>query len=185
MAKNTLSEEEVEHFFALWFRLLTYVNNVFRVDNELKNLVLMENCEQTKRYPIIDKLWENDEILEQFMKENPYHLSQDDLSIIEGWKKHVTGDFVLCEHKEEYSVVFGNENHLYAFVGLWTPLDKFSKKSTPPCLFQSTLIPFKGKIIYVSVLNVYPSSFKFWYRPFLKLAYYFLKKKIRLETILI
>jgi len=99
-----LSESEVERFYSVWFPLLHFVNQHRNVVPSFPQEWRDANVSPEVAVPVRDALWENDELLEAFIAENPAQLSQDDLALVESWKHRVGGNFFIFRHLKKYTI---------------------------------------------------------------------------------
>ena len=107
-----------------------------------------------------DALWENDELLEAFVAENPAQLSQDDLSLVESWKLRVAGNFFIFRHLKKHTVFLneGSPAIAYGVQGLTDPMEETIGLQLP-IYVKAVLLPFEDQIIYDGLLSSYPIFF--------------------------
>jgi len=155
-----LSESKVERFYSVWFSLLHFVNQHRNVVPSFPKKWRDANVPPEVAVPVRDALWENDELLEAFIAENPAQLSQDDLALVESWKHHVAGNFFIFRHLKKYTI-FVDENspaNAYGVHGITGPLEEIIGPYLP-IYVKAVLLPFEDRIIYDSLLSSYPIHF--------------------------
>ena len=169
-----LSDEDSALFYKLWMGLLDYVNQVHGVDKSLGKLTSPAGLDIRKLMPIRDKLWSEITAIDEYIFNSKSKLSDEEVAILKGWKKAVSGDFIVMKHLKNYSVLMTNEASplLYGSIGIMSTWEELIPKGMLPTSVNCTLIPFKGKIINDSFLrggNIcygsgYKSSFNDAYR---------------------
>jgi len=153
-----LNESDIKRFYNIWFNLLDYTNEKYKIDSNMKNLARSNKVNPQDIAPLREKLWENNEILDEVVYTNPFDFSSSDLQVIRSWKNRVSDKFILLKHLKTYSVMIGN-GKLYAVTGIVSPFSEMFPPFILPILVDAILIPFEGKIIYDSLLIPYNMSF--------------------------
>lgn len=149
-----LSEEEIVHYYDLYWPLLYYAN---------KTLEVLENVDSPKdishsslkdvaklRYQLFDQ----PELIDDFIQKNPMSLSRQDLDIIASWKNCLKGRFFIVRHLKKYTVFLDAEDppRAYGVLGLYTPLEELIDPSNLPVFVEAVLLPFENKIVYDGIL---------------------------------
>ncbi len=161
-----LSDEDAALFYKLWMGLLDYVNQAYDVDKSLEKLTTPAGLDIRKLMPIRDKLWSESTAIDEYVFNNRSRLSDEEISILKGWKKAMCGDFIVMKHLKNYSVLMTNEASplLYGTIGIMSAWEEMIPKEMLPTPVNCALMPFKGEIIYDSFLrggNIrYGSSYK-------------------------
>lgn len=100
--KMKLSPDDAKLFYQLWLPLLNYVNGNYHV--------LVDDIDFTKgkidpqdAAEVAHFLWERTEIIDDYLKEA--ELSNEECTIIQSWKKCISGKFIIERHlkKARYS----------------------------------------------------------------------------------
>ena len=88
------------------------------------------------------------------MEQEFENLETEKIKILEGFKKGITGDFVILKYLKEYAVLIDlKKSKVYLVKALG---DKFENLiSGTPKIVKTTILPFKGKIIYDGFLEPY------------------------------
>ena len=164
IVKGCLPDEDSALFYKLWMGLLDYVNRKFSVEPGLGKITSPENTDIHMLLPVRDKLWEDVSVIDEYIVKA--RLPADEIIILEGWKNAVCGDFILMKHLKKYSVLMTNEiiPLLYGVTGIYSKWDELIQKERLPVVINCALIPFKGRIIYDSLLRggnvTYGSNYK-------------------------
>jgi hypothetical protein len=149
-----LSPDQIVRFYDIWKPLLLFVNQRLRVEPTMLDAKVNERWDAAKVYPIREALWADDAVREAFIADNPAHLSQEDLAIVESWRYRVAGGFTIFRHLKKHSIVIGDDHpSVYAVLGLVSSLEELVPFT--PCFAKMVLLPFKGQIIYDSLLYPY------------------------------
>ena len=80
--KDCVKEENSMMFFALRNLLLDYTNQKYNINKKLRNFDDICDAESEELIDIRDKLWENPNIIKNYLKENPNKLNEELISII-------------------------------------------------------------------------------------------------------
>jgi hypothetical protein len=152
-----LSDTDVKRFYNIWFNLLDYTNEKYKVAPNIKNLAQSQNINPQDTLPIRNKLWNHNEILNEIYINNPFGFSSTDLAVVKSWTNRVSDKFILMKHLKKYSVMMGKK--IYGIIGLVSPLNEMFPEYILPTFVETVLIPFEGKIIYDGLTNGYNIRF--------------------------
>jgi hypothetical protein len=157
-----LTPQDTQRFYAIWFPLLHFVNEQRNLLPSFPATYGERSVSPNDAATLRDALWSDDTLREAFVAENPANLASVDLALIASWKTRVSGDFYFFRQLKKYAVFLpqSESTRAYAVLGLVSPIEEIVP-IPPPCLVQTTLLPFEGKIIYDSLLigyNVYFGS---------------------------
>lgn len=152
-----LNETDSSRFYKIWLGILEYTNQKYKTAPKLKAIRSAKSINPAELVPIRDVLWENTEIIDKFILENPYSLEQQDINILSGWKRRIPGRFIMLKHLKNYSVFMSAEDggKLYAVTGIIDSLSDMFHSSHLPLFMEAVLIPFENRIIYDSLLIPY------------------------------
>ncbi len=150
-----LSDEDAALFYKLWMGLLDYVNQAYDVDKSLDKLTSPAGLDIRKLMPIRDKLWSENTAIDEYVFNNKGRLSNEEVSILKGWKNAVHGDFIVMKHLKKHSVLMTNDASplLYGAIGIMSAWEEMIPKDMLPTPVNCALMPFKGEIIYDSFLR--------------------------------
>lgn len=155
-----LDPSQVSRFYEIWFPLLRFVNSQRKLLNDSR---LKGAWNPADAAILRDALWTDDKLLDSFVQRNPANLSEDDLGIVRSWRRRVAGTFLIVKHLKKYSVFVSNDtadsgqSKVYGVLGLSSPLDETMFEL--PCMVDTVLIPFEGRITYDSLFTSYPIVF--------------------------
>ncbi len=174
-----LSTEDTQLFFKLFFALLVYANRELNVVPAVSNADDIRQVGVQGAQKIRDALYKHAELLDRFADENPEGFSPEELQILEAWKQRVSGEFYLMRYLKKYAVFMSTKrtNHLYGVVGLYDSFETVLSGQPLPVALKTTLLPFKGRIIYDGIVAPYSVLFGPGIRADLDATYKQLKEK--------
>ena len=99
-------------------------------------------------------MWESRELLDKYIKLNHEKLSEEERSIIAGWKHAICDTFVVLRHLKSGSILLPIHNSSVAYIarGIYSSWDEMLRGAALPQLVTTTLIPFDGAIICDSII---------------------------------
>ena len=158
--KMKLSKEDVELFYKLYHSLWIYSNKQLNI---LKGL---NSIEDIKKFDFKDlnklrvAVYKKPDLIDLFIKENKFNLTDDEINILRSWKHFVQGTFYVFRYMKDCTIflVAGKTPKAY---GVYALNSSFQEMIGPylPVAMETVLLPFKNKIIYDSIFSPYPISF--------------------------
>lgn len=150
-----LSDEDAALFYKLWMGLLDYVNQAYSVDKSLGKMTSPAGLDIRKLMPIRDRLWSERTAIDEYIFNNRQHLSEEENSILRGWKKAISCDFIVMKHLKKHSVLMTTDSSplLYGAIGIMSSWEELIPKDRLPAVINTALLPFKGMIIYDSTVR--------------------------------
>lgn len=170
MAVEALSKEEVEVFFKLHKSLMYYVN---KKKNIIKEWTDSEDVkgDLEKVHKLREFVLKDRNLIDSFIKENPFNFSSGQLQTIEKWKQGVRDKFFIIKYAQDQTYFYQPETKkCYVVYSLFEPLKEMMGPYLP-IMVEAWLIPYKGKIIYDSLIVPYRISFGGNMRKSLKSEY--------------
>ena len=173
----TLFPEEVKLFFKNWLGFLAFVNDKYHLVKNFGHPNKPNGIDSEKVVKIKTKLWEDVSIIDEYIN-SVRNLREDDEQILKGWKNNITGHFMGINHLKKYTVFMDDKQDvLYGVIGISGPISEMLPLDMLPMMIQTTLIPFKDRIIYDSLFSVYNVQIGPNMRRYSKAAYSEIKKK--------
>jgi uncharacterized protein YchJ len=165
---NKLSASDTEHFYRLWYGVLAYVNRKYSLTPSVQRDLERNNYETidaSKIQSARDKVWEEPGLIAEFIENGGAKLSDDDRTILLDWQaNHIKNRFMLLKHIRDYSVFMlfddGKTSTLYGVIGLLNSLNRLFPRERLPIMVEAVLLPFKGRIVYDTLIASYQISFK-------------------------
>jgi hypothetical protein len=152
-----LSLEEVEQFFRLHRSLMFYVNQRLKViDEKVDTPEKYSGLPPETRIKVHQALLEHMNLIDAFADENPFGFDEPDLEIVRSWTNLVSGTFYAFRQLSRYLVFLSSTEPVVAY-GVLALFDPFEVVigSYLPRMVKTTLLPFKGKIVYDGLVTGY------------------------------
>lgn len=104
-------------------------------------------------------LWQNDpEFIENFIRASGDDLSEEEREILRGWKGSSREIYFVVKYYSEYAGFLSFEDKTcYGVLGLSDCIKALLPYGLP-CLIQTTLLPYKGRIMWDGLVNVVPKE---------------------------
>ena len=156
-----LSTQDAQLFFKLFLAILAYTNRQLNVVPNVSKPTDLHGLGTERTAKIRDALYARPELFDRFIAENPEGFTTDELKIIASWKHRVSGEFYLMRYLKKYVVFMPAKKaaHLYGVLGLFDPIEVVVRGQPLPVLLKTTLLPFKGQIIYDGLVEPYTVLF--------------------------
>ena len=149
--------EEVEQFFRLHRSLMFYVNRRLKlVPEQVATPEDYSGLPPEARIEVHRAFLEHLDLIDAFVAENPFDFDEDDLEIIRSWTHLVSGTFYAFRQLKPYMVFLSSTEPVVAY-GVVALFDLFEVVIGPylPRMVKTTLLPFKGRIVYDGLITGY------------------------------
>ena len=151
-----LSIEERKIFFKNWLKLLIFVNNKYNIINNFGTPKSPVGLIPEELMKIRNKLWGNNFLINEYLEKAK--LKNEDKNIVSSWNKSIKGKYLFIKSLKKYSVFMDFENKkLYGVYGISSPIDEIVPYL--PIMIKTVIIPFNGKIIFDSLIEMDNMSF--------------------------
>ncbi len=179
--------QEVERFYRIWFSLLHFVNEQKHLVKSFPANPGIGSIKPEVAVKLRNALWADDAVRENFIAENPFKFSDQDLALVESWSNRVTGSFYIVRYLKKYTVFLTDKepNQAYGVLGLVSPIEEVVPPISLPVYVQAVLLPYEGQIIYDSLLMPYSIYFGAGIRSSLKDIYRNLQEREGITTSLL
>jgi hypothetical protein len=139
---------EVERFYKLHPALLLYTNQQLGLVPHVTTMPQLLSMPEEERYELRSALYENMQVIDAFVHDNPQRFSVDELAIVDSWKHFVRGQFYIFRHLKRYTVFLDTGSPPKAY-GVLALHDDFADLFPHvPMLIETVLLPFKDHITY-------------------------------------
>lgn len=153
-----LNQKDVRLFYDLYFGLLDYTNQKYNIKPNYK-IYKRKGINPNDIIEIVLKFWENKEtIVDEFCKENPFRFNKEERNLVKEFKKGIRETFTLANYEEEYTALM-TDNKIYMIKGLNDNLDNIIPYENLPQIIITSIIPYKGYLVYDGIIQSYPISF--------------------------
>lgn len=154
-----LSIDDVNLFYKLNPALLLFVNLRLGLQKEVVNIKNFLSLQLDKKVEVRNALYDNINLIDEFVEKNPDNFSLEELDIVSSWKNFIKSIFYIFRHLKNYSVFLSSETNAkaYGILGISSDL----KKMFPhlPIMVDTVLMPFKNHVIYDGFIAPYPMAF--------------------------
>ena len=153
-----LSPEDVHLFYKLYPALLQFVNERYNIVDAVSSAQQLISLPPEDRYQLRERLFENDELIDEFVKKNPQKFPAEEIAIVASWKYYLKGTFYLLRQLKKYAIFLSSDKEAKAY-GVVSLMDAFDVMLPfMPIVVDTVLLPFKNQIIYdglISSRNMY------------------------------
>lgn len=153
-----LSNEDAKLFYKLYFGLLDYTNQKYKIKPFYKiygktGINPYEICD------IVNSFWQNKSaIIMEFCLINPFKFNKDELQQVSCFKNGLNGTFIIVEYEKEYTAIM-DEEKTYMIKGLNSNIDEVISYKDLPYVAQFTIVPFKEILVYDGIMQSIPIKF--------------------------
>jgi hypothetical protein len=151
-----LDPDDAQRFFKLHKALTLFVNQRLKIAKPPAKREGIVSLPPEERLKVRDALVKHLDLIDAFVKENPYKLDPDELGIVRSWKDLVAGEFYVLRFLKKYTVFLTAKEPTVAYgvVGLSDPLEEVIDQPLP-FYCKTVLLPFQGRIVYDGLLSGY------------------------------
>ena len=139
-------------FFKLYFGLLEYTNNKYHIQPKLKKIYQQINLPPELIIPIRDYLFKHLNIIDQFIRKNPFHFTKEELELVNNFKYSISDTFIIMKYDDEFAYLMGRNGN-FLVKGLHSTIEDVIPKYALPYVSPMNLIPFKDVIIYDGIIT--------------------------------
>ena len=149
---SSLTVRETDLFFSMWLGLLAYVNDKYSISKDFGHPQKLVGLSHKTVAKIKDKLWEHTGLIDEYI-DSVWDMPNEQIQILQGWKKGVAGTFFVLKHLKKYSVFVDDKNKVvYGVKGITNPISDVLSNHTLPVMVETMLLPFGDQIIYDTLL---------------------------------
>ncbi len=139
------TDEDHHLFHNTMALLLTYANEVMDVvDRKRVNLCDPDERVMDAGFIVSEELWQHREVMDLFVRRNPYDLPEEQLDIVRSWEYGVHGVFTCVDADADCALYLGRDC-VFAVGAMDGDAD--SHVHAIPSLMMLTLLPWRGGIV--------------------------------------
>lgn len=146
-----LNDEQANRFFDTMDALLVFVNERFQVVEGF-SLDYDTQIADMKASLVARALWENVEIIDEFVRLNPARLSQRCLDTALAWKSALPGMYTVVRYQGGRALLM-NDVGVFSVCGV--TLDLEGEIGNVPAYVDIVLLPFDDEVVYDGFMQVY------------------------------
>ena len=152
----TLGKQDAELFYELWFPLLDFVNQKYRICHGVGTIDRSRGVDAADAKKIADYLWSHTQVLQEYLAQAK--LPEEQAQIVAGWVQCKPGKYIMERHLKKGTVFISEDDQtVYMVKGLFSTWEEMLGKGS--VLLDAVLIPFKDMIISDGLVRVYPFHF--------------------------
>lgn len=152
-----LKPDDAALFFRLFFPLLDYVNEKYKVEPGLGRIAAPGKVDLRKAFNVAQFLWKRLPLLDEYLQ--VFDIPDEYRGIVLKWKRRISGTFIIERHLKKGSVfILTDDASVYMVNGIYSDWNEMLQGASLPIMVKATLIPFGNVIIsdgLVSTSNVY------------------------------
>lgn len=154
-----LPTSDVDRFYRVWKPLLFYANEKYQLIAAWKSATLETKLRVEDVIRVRDRIWKEDSLLDEFTTQNPAHLPDVDLALLQSWKHRRQGEFIILKELKKYAIFLAQDHSgdILAVKGLYSPFSEIFPFF--PIMLKTVLLPFEGEIISDGLFQPYNVSF--------------------------
>jgi hypothetical protein len=153
-----LSKQDADIFYKMMWSLLVYVNQKLGILTEEVTVDDFARLPHDQIFEVREALYDNKELIDAFVQDNPQGLKAEELDIVKGWNRFIRGDFFIERLLKKYAIFIGGEA-VYGVLALYDPFEELLPFWRLPYYVRAVLLPYKGKIVYDGLLKGYAIYF--------------------------
>ena len=147
-----LSNNDAKLFYKLYFGMLEYTNKKYKIRPKLK-ISQQKGVDLEEIQYVIEHFWKiKDEVIDEFIKINPYKFNKEEIKIINEFKQGFRDVFIIGKYEIDYTVIL-NMNKTYMIKGLYDNIDEIVSYKDLPQPVMMTIMPFKDQLIYDGLIQ--------------------------------
>ena len=156
---DKLLESDAKLFHKIMDSLLFFANKKLNIIKNCSSIQELHKNAIEKTIPIRKKVFSDTEIIDDYIKENPDRLSNDEMQILASWKKSLESDFMVVKYEKEFALFLHSK--LQREYGIKGITDSFKEKfkGYSPIMIKIRLLPFKDDLIYDGIFFPYQITF--------------------------
>jgi len=143
----TLTDIEYKTFLKIHIDFLFFVGQKSKIIDDTIDIKKFVDTNFSVKLKCRDFFLDHKDLLDDYLTTNFDKLTTEQISILTGFKKAITSDFVIFKCLTNNAIfVDTKDNKFYAVKALGDSFDHFFDRF--PVLVKTTLLPFKDKIVY-------------------------------------
>ena len=135
---------------------MDFVNQKYRLIKELYGMTSPKGLPLQSVVLISSKLWENRDIIDEFVLSDFKNMNEEETEIVTSWKKAIRGKFIVDRHLKKGSVLVSvYNNEVYIVKGIYTSWREMLESYPMPQIVEATLLPYRDVIIHDGIVVPY------------------------------
>jgi hypothetical protein len=153
--------DEAKRFHSIYPQLLCFaVEQAARPKDRVR---ILEEFRQNRAEAAVEArtfLFDEPDILQEFVKKNPGDMEPRDLAIVRSWRNFRKGQFFVERALQKYAVFIGSKpSAAYGVLGLVSEIEEMLGYRPLPAMVEAVLLPWGDQIIHDGYMAAYAVSF--------------------------
>lgn len=155
-----LSPDEAEQFFKLHRSVMCFVNERLQVVPGIRSPDEFSALPPDIRLEVRKAYLEHPDLIESFIDDNPYELSEEQLETVRSWRHQVSGKFFIFRYLKQHAIFLATDDSpvAYGVTALTDPIEELVGPNLPK-MVETVLLPYGDKIVYDGILSSFNISF--------------------------
>ena len=104
-----LNQAEIKEFFKLHKSLLFYTNQKMGIIKGIPSISKFKGPILNDVLKLRNIVCKDLSLIDTFVKQNPYNLSENELKVIENWKRGINATFIIVKYSKDYTIFYHSE----------------------------------------------------------------------------
>ena len=158
-SKSLLKPYQLQRFYDVQLSLIAYTNKCHKVVKKDLATLISDSYFDIKKldkyyFKVDEYIWKNPKVIDEYLRDNPYNMTQKDLALIRSFKKFKTGVMVICGYHSDGTEIFNLKDQKFYFVkGLNSKIVEVVGGCKLPLLVEMTLVPYEDVITYTGNIH--------------------------------
>ncbi len=149
--KDSTNEDEVIAMQEVYYALIDYANEKLDCFEDFEMAGFLGQIDEFSY--IRRELYDNKQLFDQFIAENPLDFDDEQLDIVLDFKRGMLNEYIIMKHEEDYSVFVDESERFYAVKGLNNTVEQSLGSNEIPVFVEALLVPIFGEIRYDGILT--------------------------------
>jgi hypothetical protein len=155
-----LAKEDVKLFFDLIWSWQFFVKQKANKLKDIKSIDEYKTLPAEEKMIIRELCYNSPDLLDEYLAVNPNNFDAEKLAIMAQWKHTVSGKFYIERYLKKYAIFISEDTKkVYAVSALYDGFDEMIHKSHLPFYCETSLLSFKGRLVYDGLLSSYNIHF--------------------------
>ena len=159
-----LSPNDAQLFFRLWSYLDAFTNAHVGLLPAADSPEEIGACSPVDLDPLRRALRGSPQLIDEFIRDNPYSLSAEDLAYVEPFRHCVHGTFFVERALKKHAMLIAAEDGatVYATLGITESVQELLERAVSAGvgrMVETTLVPFQGQLVWDGIVRVVNMSF--------------------------
>ena len=154
-----LPTQDGMEFFAILMPLLRWVKKLKGAKAAIREAKKTHPHSYIEEQTLLGVIWNRPELIDRYLTQKGMSLSELARSVLHQWRhSFVYGTFIIERFLKTGAVfISAHDGRTYLVSGITSEIEESLNKKVLPCLVDTALLPFKGRIVYDSAMLSMPN----------------------------